>query len=204
MSELNAWPRLPHFSHLRHRRRQRHAISSLPASDLTSLSTALHDINPPLHILSRVCNTTHDPDATQLAEEAHATFGRLDVRTASTDITPAHVPSFTGIPTPRNHRRPNSVPSDADFARAPDTNLLGSWARRAGTVCRCWRPRRTVRRAAGWSPASRRVVISWREDFASVRATLRGDIGLCGAFCVWLTKEKREWLSGRNADKQDS
>lgn len=23
------------------------------------------------------------------------------------------------------------------------------------------------------------------------------DIDLCGHFCVWLTKEKREWLSGR-------
>jgi len=23
------------------------------------------------------------------------------------------------------------------------------------------------------------------------------DVGLCGAFLVWLTKEKREWLSGR-------
>ena len=23
------------------------------------------------------------------------------------------------------------------------------------------------------------------------------DVGLCGGFCVWLTKEKRDWLAGR-------
>lgn len=26
---------------------------------------------------------------------------------------------------------------------------------------------------------------------------LTDDVGLCGAFCVWLTAEKRMWLSGR-------
>jgi len=26
---------------------------------------------------------------------------------------------------------------------------------------------------------------------------MQDDVGLCGAFLVWLTKEKREWLSGR-------
>jgi hypothetical protein len=26
------------------------------------------------------------------------------------------------------------------------------------------------------------------------------DVGLGGAFCVWLTKERREWLSGRWLD----
>jgi hypothetical protein len=25
-------------------------------------------------------------------------------------------------------------------------------------------------------------------------------VDLCGGFCVWLTKEKREWLSGRYLD----
>jgi hypothetical protein len=26
---------------------------------------------------------------------------------------------------------------------------------------------------------------------------LTDDVGLCGAFCVWLSKEKRMWLNGR-------
>lgn len=26
---------------------------------------------------------------------------------------------------------------------------------------------------------------------------LTDDIGLCGAFCVWLSQEKRMWLNGR-------
>lgn len=26
---------------------------------------------------------------------------------------------------------------------------------------------------------------------------LRDDVGLCGAFCVWLSQEKRTWLNGR-------
>lgn len=28
-------------------------------------------------------------------------------------------------------------------------------------------------------------------------SVLTEDVGLCGAVCVWLTKEKRSWLSGR-------
>ena len=31
----------------------------------------------------------------------------------------------------------------------------------------------------------------------TVYAVLKDNVGLCGAFCVWLTTEKREWLSGR-------
>lgn len=31
----------------------------------------------------------------------------------------------------------------------------------------------------------------------SFRPYLTDDVGLCGAFCVWLTKEKRSWLNGR-------
>ncbi|KAF2417529.1 NAD(P)-binding protein, partial [Tothia fuscella] len=34
----------------------------------------------------------------------------------------------------------------------------------------------------------------------SVMTVLIDDVGLGGAFCVWLTKEKREWLSGRWLD----
>jgi hypothetical protein len=26
---------------------------------------------------------------------------------------------------------------------------------------------------------------------------LTDDVGLCGAFCVWLSREKRMWLNGR-------
>jgi hypothetical protein len=26
---------------------------------------------------------------------------------------------------------------------------------------------------------------------------LTDDVGLCGAFCVWLSQEKRMWLNGR-------
>lgn len=26
---------------------------------------------------------------------------------------------------------------------------------------------------------------------------LTDDVGLCGAFCVWLSREKRPWLNGR-------
>ena len=33
------------------------------------------------------------------------------------------------------------------------------------------------------------------DDFP--KAILTEDLGLCGAVCVWLTKEKRSWLSGR-------
>jgi hypothetical protein len=28
------------------------------------------------------------------------------------------------------------------------------------------------------------------------------DVGLAGGFCVWLTKEKRSWLSGRYLDSR--
>lgn len=28
-------------------------------------------------------------------------------------------------------------------------------------------------------------------------AILIEDVGLCGGVCVWLTKQKRDWLSGR-------
>lgn len=31
-------------------------------------------------------------------------------------------------------------------------------------------------------------------------ALLIDSVDLCGGFCVWLTKEKREWLSGRYLD----
>jgi len=31
-------------------------------------------------------------------------------------------------------------------------------------------------------------------------ALLIDDVGLCGGFCVWHTKEKRDWLSGRYLD----
>lgn len=30
-------------------------------------------------------------------------------------------------------------------------------------------------------------------------AILTEDVGLCGGVCVWLTKKKRDWLSGRYA-----
>ena len=29
------------------------------------------------------------------------------------------------------------------------------------------------------------------------RTDLTDDVGLCGAFCVWLSREKRMWLNGR-------
>jgi hypothetical protein len=29
------------------------------------------------------------------------------------------------------------------------------------------------------------------------RIDLTDDVGLCGAFCVWLSQEKRMWLNGR-------
>ena len=28
-------------------------------------------------------------------------------------------------------------------------------------------------------------------------ADFTDDVGLCGAFCVWLSREKRAWLNGR-------
>lgn len=34
----------------------------------------------------------------------------------------------------------------------------------------------------------------------TIYEVLTDDIGLCGGFCVWLTKERREWLSGRWLD----
>jgi hypothetical protein len=34
-----------------------------------------------------------------------------------------------------------------------------------------------------------------REELTGV--VLVDDIDLCGGFCVWLTKERRSWLSGR-------
>jgi len=39
------------------------------------------------------------------------------------------------------------------------------------------------------------IVISWL-----TKTVLIDDVGLCGGFCVWLTKEKRDWLSGRYLD----
>lgn len=33
--------------------------------------------------------------------------------------------------------------------------------------------------------------------FCSLRTVLTDDVGLCGGFLTWLTKEKRPWLSGR-------
>lgn len=32
---------------------------------------------------------------------------------------------------------------------------------------------------------------------ADMSADLTDDVGLCGAFCVWLSQEKRLWLNGR-------
>lgn len=32
---------------------------------------------------------------------------------------------------------------------------------------------------------------------ADTSADLTDDVGLCGAFCVWLSQEKRLWLNGR-------
>lgn len=32
---------------------------------------------------------------------------------------------------------------------------------------------------------------------ANAAADLTDDVKLCGAFCVWLSREKRMWLSGR-------
>ena len=29
------------------------------------------------------------------------------------------------------------------------------------------------------------------------KSDLTDDVGLCGAFCVWLSQEKRMWLNGR-------
>jgi hypothetical protein len=40
---------------------------------------------------------------------------------------------------------------------------------------------------------SRRASPIWTD----VSAVLTDDIGLCGGFLTWLTKEKRPWLSGR-------
>ena len=38
----------------------------------------------------------------------------------------------------------------------------------------------------------------------TVYAVLKDNVGLCGAFCVWLTTEKREWLSGRRCGRRFS
>lgn len=34
-------------------------------------------------------------------------------------------------------------------------------------------------------------------DFLLIGTDLKDDVGLCGAFCVWLSREKRSWLNGR-------
>ena len=36
-----------------------------------------------------------------------------------------------------------------------------------------------------------------RPERRELRRVLVDDVELCGGYCVWLTKEKREWLSGR-------
>lgn len=45
------------------------------------------------------------------------------------------------------------------------------------------------------------VQMEWREANHSLRAAvLIDDVKLGGGLCVWLTKERREWLSGRWVD----
>ena len=98
-------------------------ISSRTASDLEALSTEMQKINPSLQILSRVCDTTSDPDLENLAKDVEAKFGRLDVCIANAGIISKYVPDST---MEHGHRLPNNIIEDKDFARVTDINYVGS------------------------------------------------------------------------------
>ncbi|KAH8733194.1 hypothetical protein GQ44DRAFT_721403 [Phaeosphaeriaceae sp. PMI808] len=73
----------------------------------------------------------------------------------------------------------------AKFAQARIVEFLAEQAGREGVV------------AVGVHPGAVRTEMAERTAPESFMQYLTDDVGLCGAFCVWLSKEKREWLNGR-------
>lgn len=92
-------------------------ISSRTQSDLEKLSVELKKINPNLHVLSQICDTTKDSDVAALAEATKKEFGYLDVCVANAGIISKYLPDGT---------LPSGIFTDDDFNRVIDINFLGS------------------------------------------------------------------------------
>lgn len=101
-------------------------ISSRTQSDLDKLSAELKKINPKLHVVSQICDTTKDSDVAALAEATKKEFGYLDVCVANAGIISKYLPDGT---------LPSGILADDDFTRVIDINFLG-----AVRTARCFAP----------------------------------------------------------------
>lgn len=99
-------------------------ISSRTKKDLDDLSSALLEINPKLDVLAKTCDTRKDEDVSQLANQVHEHFGRVDIVVANAGVISNYI--YDG-PNEENRRLPADLTEDDDFTRVIDINLNGSW-----------------------------------------------------------------------------
>jgi len=91
-------------------------ISSRTQSDLDTLSAELKKINPKLHVVSRICDTTKEADVEALAAETKKVFGYVDVCVANAGVISKYLPDGS---------LPSGILDDLDFERVININFLG-------------------------------------------------------------------------------
>ncbi|EGP82672.1 uncharacterized protein MYCGRDRAFT_51174, partial [Zymoseptoria tritici IPO323] len=198
-------------------------ISSRTQSDLDKLTAELKAINPDLDIVSQTCDTTKDEEVRSLAEVTKKHFGRLDVVGQELSRIPfpqtnSHSPNldfervidtnFLGSYRVAKHFVPllQATPNGIQ-AYVVITSLASQVKDSEMTPIAYNLSKLAVNRMAEQIHADhfeRDGVTAFAGHPGTVltpqterHAMLTDDVGLCGGFLTWLTKEKRMWLSGR-------